>query len=163
MTREPRGTRDRPGSLDRSGGSGDRGDSGPDLARRIPARVPARVGALESLRTVMQAMIASGLGAVLVESPLGPTGFLTAMDVIEAVAGGADPDTVWAGEIARPAPRTVSCTQHPADVGEEMTAYELEVVAVIDENAAVGVASALDVLSAVLRLAKEPTDHHRDR
>ena len=110
-----------------------------------------------SLRAVTQAMVESGLGAVLVESPLGPTGFVTAMDVIEAMASGADPDTVWAGEIARPTPRTVSCTQHPADVGEEMAAYELDVVAVVDENASVGVASALDILSAVLRLAQQST------
>ncbi len=100
-------------------------------------------------------MVESGLGAVLVESPLGPTGFVTAKDVIDAVAGGADPDTVWAGEITRPTPRTVSCNQHPADVGQEMAAYELEVVTVIDEDASVGVASALDVLRAVLGLAEQ--------
>ncbi len=148
------------------GAAGTPGTEGiPDRTWRVASRrgsLPTW-GALESLRTATQAMVASGLGAVLVESPLGPTGFLTAMDVIEAVAGGADPDTVWAGEIARPAPRTVSCTQHPADVGAEMTAYELEVVAVVDENAAVGVASALDVLSAVLRSPKEPTNHYSDR
>jgi len=138
-------------------------DPSSELAPRIPVRIPARVGALVSLRAVTQAMVESGLGAVLVESPLGPTGFVTAMDVIEAVAGGADPDTVWAGEIARPTPRTVSCTQHPADVGKEMAAYELDVVAVVGENAAVGVASALDVLSAVLRLTQHRSVHQGER
>jgi CBS domain-containing protein len=52
--------------------------------------------------------------------------------------------------------RVVSCEQHPAEIGEEMAAYELEVVAVVDEDAPLGVASALDVLGAVIRAEKEP-------
>ena len=78
------------------------------------------------------------MGAVLVESPLGPAGLVTVYDVIEALASGADPDTVWAGDIARPTPRMVSCEQHPTEVGEEMAAYGLEVVAVVDEDTASG-------------------------
>ncbi len=123
--------------------------------RRIPSRVPARVDGLASLRVVTQRMLESGVGAVLVESPLGPVGLVSANDVIEAIAGGADPDTVWAGEVARPTPRMVSCRQHPAAVGEEMAAYQLEIVAVVDEDAPVALASALDVLGAVLRAARE--------
>lgn len=42
-----------------------------------------------------------------------------------------------------------------------MAAYELEIVAVVDEDASLGVASALDVLGAVLRLAKESTEPPR--
>ena len=76
----------------------------------------------EPTRAVARSMIESGLEAVLVDSPLGPVGIVTVHDVIEAVAGGADPDTCWAGEISRPAPRTVSSKQHPAAIGEEMAA-----------------------------------------
>ncbi len=123
--------------------------------RRIPARVPARVDGLASLRTVTQRMVDSGLGAVLVESTLGPVGVVTTNDVIEAIAAGADPDTVWAGEVTRPAPRIVSCQQHPAAVGEVMAAHRLEVVAVMDEDAPVTLATALDVLGAVLRAARQ--------
>ncbi len=123
--------------------------------QRIPARVPARVDSLASLRVVTQRMLESGVGAVLVESPLGPVGLVSANDVIEAIAGGADPDTVWAGEVARPPPRIVSCRQHPAVVGEEMAASRLEIVAVVDGVAPVALASALDVLDAVLRAARE--------
>jgi CBS domain-containing protein len=126
---------------------------------RIPARVPARVDGLASLRTVTRRMVASGLGAVLVESPLGPIGLVTANDVVEAIAAGADPDTVWAGEITRPTPRMVSCQQHPAAVGEEMAASRLEVVAVVDEDAPVALATALDVLGAVLRAARERVEN----
>jgi CBS domain-containing protein len=128
--------------------------------RRIPARVPARVGGLASLRAVARSLVASGVGAVLVESPLGPVGIVTTSDVIEAVAGGADPDTVWAGDIARPTPRIVSCTQHPVEVGEEMAACRLEIVAVVDEDSPVALASALDVLDAVLRAGREPKEPH---
>jgi CBS domain-containing protein len=130
-------------------------DAGQRQVRRIPARVPARVDGLASLRTVTQRMTESGVGAVLVDSPLGPVGLVTATDVVEAIAAGADPDTVWAGEITRPTPRMVSCEQHPAAVGEEMAAYRLEVVAVVDEDAPVALASALDVLDAVLRTARQ--------
>ena len=123
--------------------------------RRIPARVPAQVGGLASMREVAWAMVESGVHAVLVESPAGPVGMVTVMDVIEALAVGADPDVVWAGEIMRPAPRVVSCEQHPAAIGEEMASYDLEIVAVVDEHAQLGVASALDILGAMIRAARE--------
>jgi len=125
--------------------------------RRIPARFPAHVNGMTSLRAVARSMVESGVGAVLVESPLGPVGFVTAGDVIEAVSTGADPDTVWAGEIARPTPRIVRRDQHPLDVGEEMAAYRLEIVAVADEGGPLAFASALDVLGAVLRAARDPS------
>ncbi len=136
--------------------TGDRPEPASGRVRRIPARVPAHVDGLTSLRAVARAMVESGVGAVLVESPLGPAGLVTVYDVIEAVASGADPDTVWAGDITRPTPRMVSCEQHPTEVGEEMAAYGLEVVAVVDEDTAVGVASALDILGAVLRATRDP-------
>ena len=123
--------------------------------RRIPARVPALVDGLASLRRVAGLMMESGLGAVLVDSPAGLAGLITAKDVIEAIAAGADPDICWAGEIMRPVPRVVSCDQHPTEVGEEMLAYELDVVTVVTDNAPLGVASALDILGAVIRTMRE--------
>ena len=48
--------------------------------------------------------------------------------------------------------------QHPAMVAEEMTLYELEIVAVIDDDVPLGVASALDVLGALVQAAKEEGD-----
>jgi CBS domain-containing protein len=122
---------------------------------RIPARVPAQVGGLTSLRDVSRAMWDSGVHAVLVDNSAGPVGLVTAKDVIEALALGADPDVVWAGEIMRPAPRMVYSQQHPATIGEEMAAYDLEIVAVVDEDAQLGVASALDILGAMIRAARE--------
>jgi CBS domain-containing protein len=127
-----------------------------ERVRRIPGRVPAQVDGLASVRDVAWAMVESGVHAVLVESPAGPVGLVTAKDVIEALAVGADPDVVWAGEIMRPAPRMVSCDQNPSAIGEEMAANDLEIVAVIDEDAQLGVASALDILGAMIRAAREP-------
>ena len=133
----------------------DRSESDVGRVRRIPARVPGRVDSLSSLRTVARSMTESGLGAVLVESPLGPLGLITANDVIEAVGSGADPDLVWASEVVRPVPSMVSCEQHPTEVAEQMAAYKLEVVAVVDGDAPVALASALDVLAALLRTTRE--------
>jgi len=127
-----------------------------ERVRRIPGRVPAQVDGLASVRDVARAMVESGVHAVLVESPAGPVGLVTAKDVIEALAVGADPDVVWAGEIMRPAPRMVSCDQSPSAIGEEMAANDLEIVAVIDEDAQLGVASALDIVGAMIRAAREP-------
>lgn len=123
----------------------------PERVRQIPARVPARVALMASLRVVAQSIVESGVSAVLVESDAGPVGIVSASDVIQAVAGGADPDLVWAGEIARPAPKVVSCERDPTHLGTEMAAYHLEIVAVMDEGAPLGVATALDVLGAVLQ------------
>ena len=133
----------------------DHGENPSGQVPRIPTRGLARVDGLASLRVVARSMVESGVEAVLVESPLGPVGFATAHEVIEAVAGGADPDTCWATEISHPPPRMVSWKQHPAAVGREMSAYGLEFVMVVDEDKPLGVASALDVLSAVLRGTKE--------
>jgi CBS domain-containing protein len=126
-----------------------------ERVRRIPARVPAQVDGLASMRDVARAIVASGVHAVLVESPAGPVGLVTVIDVIAALAAGADPDLVWAGEIMRPAPRMVSCEQHPTAIGEEMAACDLEIVAVVDEDAQLGVASALDILRAMILSARE--------
>jgi len=132
-----------------------RAESGLESKRRIPWRTPTRVGGLTSLRSVARCMVESGLDAVLVEDPVGPSGIVTAKDVIAAVAAGADPDVVWAGEIMRPTPRIVSCEQHPTEVAEEMAECELEIVAVFGDDASMGVASALDVLGAVIRATRE--------
>jgi CBS domain-containing protein len=123
---------------------------------RIPTRVAATLGGMETLRSVARSMMESGLGAALVENPAGPMGLVTATNLIEALAGGADPDLVWVSEIMRPVPRIVSRRQDPAVVGEEMAAYELEVVTVVDEDSPLGLASALDVLGAVVRATKQP-------
>jgi CBS domain-containing protein len=53
----------------------------------------------------------------------------------------------------------VSCQQHPVAVAEEMAAYRLEIVAVVDEDSPVALASALDVLGAVLRAAKQGAEN----
>ena len=95
-------------------------------------------------------MVESGVPAVLVENPIGPVGLLTVGEVVEAIAGGADPDIVWAGETSRLVPKVVSCAQHPVTLGREMVDAALDVVAVMDEGVEVGVTSALDVLGAVL-------------
>ncbi len=126
--------------------------------RRIAARVPARVSSMASLRFAAQTMVESGVGAVLVESPIGPVGLVTPSDLVEAIAAGADPDVLWAGEISRPAPKIVSCQQNPVKLGEEMVADRLEMVAVMDDGITVGVASALDILRAVLHRAQGTHD-----
>jgi CBS domain-containing protein len=130
-------------------------DDGEERTRRIPARVPAQVDGLTSLRSVARSMVHCGVHAVLVTGDAGPVGLVTGRDVVEAVAAGADPDLVWAGEIMRPTPRMVSSGQHPTDIAEEMVAYDLEVVAVFDDNASMGVASVLDVLGAVIRAQRD--------
>jgi len=130
-------------------------DAASPAQRRIPARVPGRVGGLTILRDVARCIARSGVGAVIVESPVGKLGLVTAKDLIDAIANGADPDVVWAGDIMRPLPRTVSSSRHPVEVGEEMTAYELEIVTVTGDDAGLGVASALDVLRAVVQHARD--------
>jgi signal-transduction protein with cAMP-binding, CBS, and nucleotidyltransferase domain len=124
----------------------------------IATRPPERVGGLTVLRGVARCMIRSGVGAVVVESPVGKLGLVTAGDLIEAIANGADPDLVWAGDIMRPIPRTVSHARHPVDVGEEMATYELEVVTVTGDDEGLGIATALDVLRAVLRSTRKSQD-----
>jgi CBS domain-containing protein len=115
---------------------------------------------MASLRFAARAMVESGVPAVLVESPLGPVGLVTAGDLVEAIASGADPDVLWAGEVSRPATKLVGVEQNPVTLGEEMVAEGFEVVAVMDEGIPVGVACALDVLEAVL---PRPGDAHAHR
>jgi len=127
----------------------------PGERQRLRARVPARVEVSTRLRAVARAMVETKMDAVLVDSQ-SSTCLVTARDLIEAIAAGADPDVVWAGDVMRPIPRVIDREQHPTVVGEEMAAYELEFVAVVDEHERVGLASALDVLEAITRALREP-------
>lgn len=141
-------------------GSGGHRDAASEPVRRIPARVPAHVDGVAPLRDVARAITNTGVGAVVVDNNLGPLGFVTARDLVEAIADGADPDICWAGAIMRPVLRMVSREQNPVAVGEEMAACELEVVTVVDENSRLGVASALDILRSVVRVVRETQAHH---
>ncbi len=117
--------------------------------------MPAHVDGMTSLRGVALSMTETGLNAVLVDNSVGPVGLVTAMDVVGALARGGDPDRLWAGDLMRAAPETVTDKRNPVEVGEQMAAYELDVVAVLNDSAPVGVASALDVLCEILPLLRD--------
>ncbi len=53
-----------------------------------------------TLRSTAQAMVADRAGAAIVRGPDGPTNIVTEGDVVRALADGADPDIIWAADVA---------------------------------------------------------------
>ena len=67
-----------------------------DLLRGTPSFVDPE----DTLRVAAQAMAGRKTGAVIVLGPDGPTSIVTEQDIVRALADQADPDTVWAADVA---------------------------------------------------------------
>jgi len=62
--------------------------------------VPPFVDPEETLRAAAQAMAGLQSGAAIVVGPDGPSRIVTERDIVRALADQADPDTVWAADVA---------------------------------------------------------------
>jgi signal-transduction protein with cAMP-binding, CBS, and nucleotidyltransferase domain len=61
---------------------------------------PPFVDPEETLRAAAQAMAGFQTGAVILLGPDGPSRIVTERDIVRALADQADPDTVWAADVA---------------------------------------------------------------
>jgi len=126
---------------------------------RTPVRAVATIGAVSvgeklTLRSVAAVLAEEELGVVLVRLPDGAVGVVSERDVVHALADGADPDEVWAADIAA-TPVVIAELDEPiVDVCGRMVDEHVRHVAIVDRGEIVGVASARDVLPILVEHAR---------
>ena len=104
----------------------------------------------DTLRTLARRMSEAHVRCLLLHRRDGTLSFVSEHDLVDALAGGADPDQVWAvdvmsaGVIAEPPDRPIS------EVAELMRSVPVRHVVVVDHENVIGVASVHDVLGVLL-------------
>jgi CBS domain-containing protein len=116
----------------------------------IMASRPATVGPAETLRVVAQELAAADIGAVLVESPGGPTGVVSERDLVTVLASGDGVDDVQAGEIMTTDLVAADADDTIATTGRIMLEAGVRHVPVRKGGAVVGLVSIRDVLAVLL-------------
>lgn len=124
----------------------------PDLL--IPVRYvmssPVVFGEAEAtLRALARTMAEEHVGAVILEGRDGRPVIVTERDVVEALADGADPDDVWAAEVAAVELVAADPEDRLAAVAGTMAKHDIRHMPVRANGSVVGMVSARDVLRAV--------------
>lgn len=102
-----------------------------------------------TLRDLAGAMAENSVGAVVLLGRDGPSMIVTERDVLEALADGADPDDVWAAEVAAVDLVAATPEDRLVDVAGLMAEHNIRHVPVRSDGSVVGMVSARDVLRAV--------------
>lgn len=102
------------------------------------------------LRYAAVAMRDANVGAVAVVEGDEVAGVLSERDVVRAVAGGADPEHVKAGEAMAAGPRYVTLADTVGTAAEMMVEAGVRHLPVVDDGELVGIVSIRDVLPALL-------------
>jgi CBS domain-containing protein len=114
-----------------------------EVANHEPVMVPPQT----ALRAVTAIMARHGIGAVLIGTPDRPLGIISERDVVNALAGGADPDEMRAGEAMSNDLVALRPTDAVYDAAVDMLDLGIRHVAVLDEHGhVVGMVSVRDLL-----------------
>jgi CBS domain-containing protein len=99
-----------------------------------------------TLRSLAAVLAELDIGVALVRRPDGAMSVVSERDVVHALADGADPEEVWAADVAGDAIVFAEPDETILTVAEQMAAEGVRHVPVIEKGAIVGVVSARDVL-----------------
>jgi signal-transduction protein with cAMP-binding, CBS, and nucleotidyltransferase domain len=123
--------------------------------RHLVRGVPPFVDPEDTLRVAAQSMAGQKTGAVIVLGPDGPTSIVTERDIVRALADQADPDTVWAADVASSDLAAIDPDTTVAEAVELMAKIQIRNVPVKSNGEVVGMVMAEDILdllgSAALR------------
>ena len=108
--------------------------------------VPAFVDPEDTLRVAVQTMAGQKTGAVIVLGPDGPTSIVTERDIVRALADQADPDTVWAADVASGDLAAIGPDTTVAEAVELMAKAQILHVPVKSNGEVVGMVVAGDIL-----------------
>jgi CBS domain-containing protein len=117
----------------------------------------ARVAADASLHAVADALVAAGVGALVVGDGDQPTGIVSERDLVHALAARRDPATTRASDIAHTSLVWCDADSTVSEVAEEMMANYVRHVLVEDDGRLIGVVSARDLLGVYATGELEPT------
>ena len=112
----------------------------------IMSRHVVSVGEKLTLRSLAAVLAEVDVGVALVMQRDESIGVVSERDVVRALADDADPEEVWAADVA--VDRIVYAEPHETvlDVVEQMSAQDVRHVVVVDHGTITGVVSARDVL-----------------
>jgi len=120
---------------------------------------PPFVDPENTLRASAQAMAEQKTGAVILLGPHGPTTILTEQDIVRALADQADPDTIWAVDVASSDLVSIDPETTVAETIELMAEAQIRHIPVKSNGEVLGIVVAEDVLgllgSTALRIRAE--------
>jgi CBS domain-containing protein len=122
---------------------------------REPVRQVMSVGAITvdeklTLRSVAAVLAEFDVGVVIVARPDGGAAIVSERDVVRALAESAEPDEVWVADVMTENLVIADPDESVIDVAARMGDEGVRHVAVVDNGAIVGVASARDVLEVLV-------------
>ena len=122
--------------------------------REVMSRGAISVDEKLTLRSLASVLAEVNIGIALVAQPDGSVGVVSERDVVDALAGGADPDEVWAVDVASGDVVFAEPDSTIVDVAQQMSAEGVRHVAVVDRGTIVGIVSARDVLPVLTDYAR---------
>jgi signal-transduction protein with cAMP-binding, CBS, and nucleotidyltransferase domain len=114
--------------------------------RHLMRGVPPFVDPEDTLRVAAQAMAGRKTGAVILLGPDGPTRIVTERDIVRALADQADPDTVWAADVASNDLAAIDPDTTIAEAVELMARTHIRHVPVKSNGEVTGMVVAEDIL-----------------
>lgn len=110
---------------------------------------PVTVGENLTLRALAAVLAADEIGTTFVRRDDGTPGIVSERDVIRALANGADPDVVWAGDVMTEELATALAGERILDVAIRLVAENIRHAVVLEEGRVIGVVSARDLFRVV--------------
>jgi CBS domain-containing protein len=110
----------------------------------------------DTLRVAAQTMAGQKTGAVIVLGPDGPTSVVTERDIVRALADQADPDTVWAADVASSDLAAVDPDTTVVEAVGLMAKREIRHVPVKSNGEVIGMVVAEDILELLGSAAQRP-------
>ena len=126
--------------------------------RHLMRGVPPFVDPEDTLRVAAQAMAGQKTGAVIILGPDGPTSIVTERDIVRALADQADPDTVWAADMASSDLAAIDPDTTVAEAVELMAKRQIRHVPVKSNGEVTGIVAAEDILNLLGSAALRPQE-----
>ena len=107
-----------------------------------------------TLRSLAAVLAELEVGVALVAAADGSVGIASERDIIRALANGADPEDVWAGDVISSDLVYAASDETILDAAERMSSEAVRHLTVVDRGAIVGVVSVRDVLPVLTDFAR---------
>ena len=107
-----------------------------------------------TLRSLAAVLADLDIGVAIVRRPDRAVGVVSERDIVRALADGADPDEVWASDVASDDIVFAEPDDTIVDVADRMSMEAVRHVTVVERGAIVGVVSSRDILPALIDFAR---------
>ena len=126
-----------------------------DAIERLVRGPAVSVDGQASLRSSAAVLTEADIGAALIRREDGRIGILSERDLARALAGGADPDTVWSADVGSEELVTVDSRDRILQVAFQMLDENIRHIVVQRDDEIIGVVSSRDVFAVLAEHALE--------